>query len=190
MQKQREPFAEFARLRRGIPLLETYRHRKTTTVSWYPEVICDQHPCPLDSDGMNAELLAVWQDYKPQCDKRAQFSRGQFGGCMSYVPHVAGIVAATIVREHFTRALRQIIKALDARDTRLGEEFFSKEVNASLQPIYLGTVLIGYLTPTEAGYQAYDSEMLSFHGRFSEEKVAIDRMVSTWCDEYGDPAMY
>jgi hypothetical protein len=64
---------------------------------------------------MEAALLAIWKHYAPRCDRRARFGRGRVGGHMGHVPHEAGIAAAAIVREFYT-------KALDAVKANLADE--------------------------------------------------------------------
>jgi hypothetical protein len=104
-----EPFAAARQvLHRGIPSLSASKHRKTMCVEWHDDCSWDFRSC-VDADGMNADLLEVWKRYKPQCDRRASFSRGRTGGYMAYVPIEAGLEAMGIVREYYTRALEIMI---------------------------------------------------------------------------------
>jgi hypothetical protein len=103
-----EPFVAYRALGRGVPTLKIRTHPKTTSVEWndcgliwdYPEFAL-----ALDSEGMEEALSAIWKRHAPQCDRRAHFSRGRVGGYMGYVPHEAGIAAATVIREFYTKAL-------------------------------------------------------------------------------------
>jgi hypothetical protein len=57
-----EPFAEFAKLQRGVPLLAMWRHRKTATIAWGDGTMLDHGQFDLMLDGDNAmrnELLAI-----------------------------------------------------------------------------------------------------------------------------------
>jgi hypothetical protein len=60
----------------------------------------------LDSEGMNAALLEVYQRCKPQCDRRASFSHGKSGGYLGCVPHDAGAAAVAIICEYYSKALQ------------------------------------------------------------------------------------
>jgi hypothetical protein len=62
----------------------------------------------FDAAGMEAALLDVWQRHKLQCDERALFDRGCFGGGMMYVPVAAGKEAEAIVRKFYTGACCEI----------------------------------------------------------------------------------
>jgi hypothetical protein len=107
-----EPFAEYRR-RGGVPTLRARKHRKTMSVEWNDcGLIWGQaeFKSAVDGDAMNAELLAIWRRCKPQCDRRASFSRGYAGGYMGCVPIAAGVEAMAVIREHFTKALQELRK--------------------------------------------------------------------------------
>ena len=97
-----EPFVEYRGHSR--PTLRAWTTPKTMSVEWHwnPGL---QFASALDSDAMNAELLAIWRRCKPQCRHRASFSRGQLGGFLGYVPHEAGYEAVTVIRKYFTKAI-------------------------------------------------------------------------------------
>ena len=121
----RQEFAAYRSLNRGAPFLWTSprKGRKTMTVSWSDGTLLDYHQWrkAVDTEGMNAALLEVWQRYKPQCWHKASFGHGSVIGGMSYVPIAAGLEAAAIVRDYFTRGLERLpaivaeINALEAR---------------------------------------------------------------------------
>jgi hypothetical protein len=90
-----EPFAAYQR--RGRPTLRAWKHRKTMCVEWNDCGLLGDYiafKLALDSAAMNAELLAIWKRCKPQCDRRASFSRGGTIGFLGYVPHEAGLEGA------------------------------------------------------------------------------------------------
>ena len=100
-----EPFAGY----RQRPTLRCWKGRKTMTVAWDDcGMLSDylEFKSSVDCDAMNAALLEIWKRYKPQCGRRASFSRGSVIGCMEHVPVAAGVEAMAVVREYFTRALK------------------------------------------------------------------------------------
>jgi hypothetical protein len=54
---------------------------------------------------MYEDLFAIWERYKPQCDKRSAFSGGRLHGCMVYVPVACAEEAFEVVRQYFSLAL-------------------------------------------------------------------------------------
>jgi hypothetical protein len=90
-----EPFVEYRGHSR--PTLRTWTHPRTMSVAWYwnPGL---QFASALNSDTMNAELLAIWRHCKPQCRYPASFERGQLGGFLRRVPHEAGHQAVAVIR--------------------------------------------------------------------------------------------
>jgi hypothetical protein len=112
-----EPFESYAKLGHGIPFLRVKLNRKTGSVEWgdgsllhYP-----QFARALDSASMETALMAVWDRYKAQCNRRAEFVHGGMHGCMVWVPREAVEQAATIVREHFDRALDKLRSSVVGR---------------------------------------------------------------------------
>jgi len=101
-----EPFAEYREL--GTPSLRAWKNPKTMTVDWHYGRVREywKFQSVLDSDGMNAALLEVWQGCKPRCDRRASFGHGNSGGHLSCIPHDAGAAAMAIIREHYSKALQ------------------------------------------------------------------------------------
>lgn len=107
-----EPFAGYE----WHPSLRGWKHRNTMTVAWdecglVEYTYCIEFKFALDSDAMNAALLAIWDHYKPQCDRRASFCYGGMNGCMDRVPLAAGLEVMAVVREFLTKALEQISDA-------------------------------------------------------------------------------
>jgi hypothetical protein len=107
-----EPFAEFAKLQRGVPLLAMWRHRKTATIAWGDGTMLDHGQFDLMLDGDNAmrnELLATLKDCK--LGRHACFSGRGSCGCAIYIPLAAGEEVVAVVRAHFTAALGKIAQA-------------------------------------------------------------------------------
>jgi hypothetical protein len=103
-----EPFAAYRALGRGVPVLQSWTHRKTMTVEWYDGSMRDysRFASAVDTDTMLTALLAVWERYRPQYDHRTRFSYGDYSGLMNYVPIEAGMEVVAIVREHYMKPWR------------------------------------------------------------------------------------
>src|SRR5215471_585298 len=108
-----EPFNEFRKLDRGVPWLHAItappgqrRKARLMHLNWGDGTLHDYHEFrdALNAERMEAELIAVWERYKPQCDRRAEFSHGGVSGGMVYVPIDAGTEALEIVRRYFSEA--------------------------------------------------------------------------------------
>lgn len=73
---------------------------------------------------MDRELMDIWQRYRPQLSRRAEFFDGGSIGGVCHVTHAMAIEMHDVVRDHFTRALRVLITCerewLDA--PRVGRE--------------------------------------------------------------------
>lgn len=62
---------------------------------------------------MNNELVDIWERYRSQLSRRAEFTWGGSIGCVCYVPHTMAIEMYNIVRDHYTRALRVLVDNVD-----------------------------------------------------------------------------
>jgi hypothetical protein len=82
---------------------------------------------------MNAELFAVWKRHRPTCGRHASFSHGDVGGCLTYVPHAAGMEAVDIVRKHYSNALAAVgALMLDRRKDAKNDAFSAKKPRLQL----------------------------------------------------------
>jgi hypothetical protein len=95
---------------RGRPCLRAWKNPKTMTVEWNDGSLWAYREFrhALDTGAMNAELFAVWKRHRPTCRRHASFSHGDVGGCLTYVPHAAGMAAVDIVGKHYSNALAAV----------------------------------------------------------------------------------
>jgi hypothetical protein len=121
MKPQTEPFAEFAKLGRGIPTLAYVQNRKTAHVHWGDGSMRDYHEfrTALGDDDMSRELHEAFQRAVKEgtiTTTRPALSYGRVHGCLSYGPIPLAIEIRDIVRDHFTGALEKVAALGEALD--------------------------------------------------------------------------
>ena len=104
---RREPFAEFAKLDRGIPVLRYQQNRSTAHVSWGDGLLWDyvEFAIALRELGIEQALADVWQRHKPTVSRRSCLGYGPVHGGLTYAPIPLALETEEIVRDRFTRAL-------------------------------------------------------------------------------------
>lgn len=93
-----------------VPTLTAWQSPKNMCVTWNDCGMRDYYEfrSAVDTGGMNAELFAMWQRWKPQCDRRASFSWGDVFGHMSWVSHDCAWEAMDIVRRYYTEGMMRM----------------------------------------------------------------------------------
>jgi hypothetical protein len=113
---QREQFAEFAKLRRGIPTLAMRRNSKTTHAWWGDGLLedCREFSDAIDNDIMRKELHEAFERHKKQCSRRTSMHYGGVHGGLSYGPHALADEVVYIVNKHFIRALEIVAAKVES----------------------------------------------------------------------------
>lgn len=111
MKEQREPFAEFAKLGRGIPRLAWRENPKTMHVHWGDGTMRDysKFVSALDSKSMIKDLHDIFQRHATEgkiTSRRTVLSYGGVHGAVTYAPHALATEVRTTVLDYFTCALK------------------------------------------------------------------------------------
>lgn len=116
---QREPFADFAKLGRGIPYFTYHPNRKTAHVHWSDGTMWHyiEFSSALDKEGMAAAFQNAFTRHKAEAGNRCTLSYGNVGGCLFYGPIPLAMEVRAIVLDHYTRALAIVAAKLAAQGT-------------------------------------------------------------------------
>ncbi|MGA8612685.1 MAG: hypothetical protein WB760_13515 [Xanthobacteraceae bacterium] len=111
-----EPFAEFARLRCGVPYLALHRRRVgRVDIDWGEGSLFDhlRFSAVLDFAGLDAALALIWRQYGLGKSRGAcvVYASGGVAGFICGVPPAAGEAVRAAVRKIFHDALETMAEA-------------------------------------------------------------------------------